>query len=471
MGKHEGKKKGGDGVGKAIKDRWSRLKRWQKILIITIAVLVILSAAVTAYVINKLNKVVKVDLDTAELSCVDVNGYINILLIGVDSRDMDMESITSSGGDALMIVSIEEATGEVTVTSIYRDTYMRNADTGVYTKITDIFRQGGVETTIRSINESMDLNIENFVAFNFKSVADLVDAVGGIELDIEEYELQQLNKYTIETAEAIGRTEYSLYESAGTQTVDGVQAVSYGRIRKGVGDDFKRTERMRTVLEKVLEKVQTLSLTKIDNIIDTLLPQFLTNLSNTDILLLGMKVMDFNITGSDGFPYDVTTGYLVGGVISYVFPTDWLGNVTTMHEELFDQVDYEPSETVIAISEELAYTVAYGISQSAGATDDETEVEDPIELPESMTGSTTGNEGTGDSSAGETSNTGDTGAGTDTGTGSGGESSGTSEGDTGGTDTGGTDTGTSDTGTSGTAEDGTGGTASDSTGAGSSAAA
>lgn len=89
----------------------------------------------------------------------------------------------------------------------------------------------------------MDLNISNYVVVNFKAVADLVDAVGGIEVDVQDYEIEQLNKYTIETAKNIGHDDYKLVESAGVQTLEGVQAVSYGRIRKGVGDDFKRTEK------------------------------------------------------------------------------------------------------------------------------------------------------------------------------------------------------------------------------------
>ncbi len=468
MTKHSRGKAAPDGAEMVKK---KKLKTWHKVLIAVLLLLLIIGTIVAVYAMTKLNKIERVEIDETELSCVDVNGYINILLAGVDSRDMDMDTIQTSGGDALMIVSIKEDTGAVKITSIYRDTYLRNADTGGYMKITDIFRTGGVETTIKSINEAMDLNIKNFVAFNFKSVADLVDGVGGIELTIEDYEIPQLNKYTKETAKAIGVTDYQLYESAGTQTVEGVQAVSYGRIRKGVGDDFKRTERMRTVLEKVLEKVQTLSLDKIDTLIDDLMPEFMTNLSNSDIIGLAMKVMDFNISGSAGFPYDVTTGYLAGTVTSYVFPTKWLDNVKEMHAELFGQTDYVPSDTVIEIANQLDYTASYEISQVPGGSGGQA-AEAPIEIPEGWTGGssgTSGSTGTGGSwSAGSGTLTGgtaggstDTGSSSSGGTGNTGDSGNTGSGTTGGSDvTGGDNTG----GSTGTGDSGTGSGSSDNTG-------
>ena len=454
MAKHSRTSPAGGGAGAAGK---KELKTWHKTLIAVVLILAIIGTVVAVYAITKLNKIERVDLNEDELSCVDVNGYINILLAGVDSRDMDMESIQSSGGDALMVVSIKEDTGAVQITSIYRDTYLRNADTGEYNKITDIFRSGGVETTIKSINEAMDLNISKFVAFNFKSVADLVDGVGGIELTIEDYELSQLNKYTIETAQAIGKTDYQLYESAGTQTVEGVQAVSYARIRKGVGDDFKRTERMRIVLEQVLKKAQTLSLTKIDNLIDELMPQFMTNLSNSDIIGLGMKVMDFNITGSRSFPYDVTTGYLAGTATSYVFPTKWLDNVKEMHAELFDQEDYVPSDKVVEIANDLDYTASYEIAQTPGGSG-AAAAEEPIQIPDGWTGGssdgslTGGGTGTGDTGTGGSTGNSGTGGSGDSGTGNTGSGSSDSTGGTGGAgtgDTGGSGSGTGDIGTGG----------------------
>lgn len=208
---------------------------------------------------------------------------------------------------------------------------------------------------IKSLNQAMDIDISKFVVVNFKAVADLVDAVGGITVDVQDVEIQQLNKYTIQTAENIGKKNYKLVEQAGEQTLEGVQAVSYGRIRKGVGDDFKRTERMRVVLSLVFEKLKTMSIGELDDMLDMMLPQVKTNLSNSDMLGLASRLIDFNIKSGAGWPYYVTGGYING--VSYVFPDDLAANTKELHEKMFGQADYEPTETVQNISSTIASTV------------------------------------------------------------------------------------------------------------------
>ena len=275
----------------------------------------------------------RVRLNEKELSCVDVDGYINILLLGVDSRDM--KNIQGSGADAIMILSIKEETGEVKLISVYRDTYLKMGENDSYNKITDANRIGGPKMTIQALNQAMDMNISKFVVVNFKAVADLVDQVGGITVDVQDFEIPQLNKYTIQTAENIGKKDYKLVEKAGEQTLEGVQAVSYGRIRKGVGDDFKRTERMRTVLTKVFDKVKKMSFGELNDLLDLLLPQAQTNLGNSDMLGLAARLTNFKIEESIGWPYDITGGMIDG--VSYVFPDNLADNTTKLHQEVFGQ--------------------------------------------------------------------------------------------------------------------------------------
>lgn len=325
------------------------LKTWQKTLFIVILILLIASGAVFGYIYHKLGKIDKVTLDKSELSCVDVDGYANILLLGVDARDM--KDTKGARTDAIMIASIKEETGEVYLTSIYRDTFLKMGNQNLYDKITHAFAYGGPKETIRTVNQALDLNIDKFVLFNFKAVADVVDGVGGVTLDIEDYEIPQLNKYTIESANIIGKSNYNLVEQAGKQKIEGVQAVSYGRIRKGVGDDFKRTERMRIVLEKVLNKAKKLSVGQMDNLVDTILPQIKTNLSNTDIVSMAMNATKYKIVGSKGFPYEVSGGMLDG--VSYVFPIDLEKDVIKLHEDVFKQHDYKPSKKCIKISDRI----------------------------------------------------------------------------------------------------------------------
>jgi anionic cell wall polymer biosynthesis LytR-Cps2A-Psr (LCP) family protein len=215
-------------------------------------------------------------------------------------------------------------------------------------------------------------------------VADLVDAVGGVTVDVQEEEISQLNKYTIQTANNIGQTSYDLVEAAGEQTLEGVQAVSYGRIRKGVGDDYKRTERMRTVLTKVFEKLKTMSVKKLDDLLDMMLPQVQTNLSNSDLLTLAMRLANFNISSGAGWPYDVTSGYI--GQVSYVFADDLLSNTVKLHQEMFGQTDYSPSDMVVNMNSVIAGNISASVTNqqivdtASGETTDkvDNQQEDPV---------------------------------------------------------------------------------------------
>ncbi|MBR0374236.1 MAG: LCP family protein [Mogibacterium sp.] len=317
--------------------------------IIVLLLLIVLAAG--GYALHMLSKVQKDNINNKDLGIVPIEGYTNILLLGVDSRDMnDTEGART---DAIMIMSINNETDEITLTSIYRDTYLRMGGTDDYDKITHAHSYGGPTMVIRSLNEAFDLNIQDYVLFNFKGVADAIDAIGGIEVEIEEYEIEELNKYTKETAKIIGRDDYNLVTEPGLQTLDGCQAVSYGRIRKGVGDDFKRTERMRTVMKIFLGKVRKMNAFELSELASTVLPECKTSISSSDLMKLALKLKDMKFRGGKGFPYNVTDGYI--GDVSYVMSLNLADDVTELHKTVFGQEDYEPSETVLEISAQASY--------------------------------------------------------------------------------------------------------------------
>lgn len=362
---------------KSFKQWVHDLKTWQKITILAVTILVltliIVGIAVYSYfsgIVDEMHEPVPEDYD---LSLVDVDGYINILLLGVDSRDM--ENIKGTRSDMIMIASINKETNDVKLTSVYRDTYLKMGDTSTYDKITHACVYGGPEMTIKSLNQAMDLNISNYAIVNFKAVADLVDAIGGITVDVQQSEIYQLNKYTKATAKNIGRTDYKLVTEPGVQTLEGVQAVSYGRIRKGVGDDFKRTERMRIVVSKVFEKAKTMTFSELKGIIDMMVPQVKTNLKMNDILALGIRLPQYNISTGSGWPYKWSTGTI--NEISYVFPVGLANNTLMLHQEVFGQADYTPSATVNAIGNEIAARIE--AARKANEITDEKEGESQID--------------------------------------------------------------------------------------------
>ncbi|MBQ2160519.1 MAG: LCP family protein, partial [Firmicutes bacterium] len=271
-------------------------RTWVKILVLMMIIFLLTGGVVAMTAVKTVEDVMQVMNKDAEipedydLSLQPIDGFINILLLGVDTRNMD--EIKGSRSDMIMVASINTETYEVTLTSVYRDTYLKLGDTPTYDKITHACVYGGPEMTIKSLNQAMDLNIEQYAIVNFKAVADVVDAIGGITVNVQDFEIDQLNKYTKETARAIGKKKgtYKLVTEPGKQKLEGVQAVSYGRIRKGVGDDFKRTERMRIVVNKVFKKLKKMSFSQFKEVVNVVVPQCRTNMKFNDILALGMDI-------------------------------------------------------------------------------------------------------------------------------------------------------------------------------------
>lgn len=330
--------------------KWfSDQKRWKKITMVVVPILVLLLVAAGIFVFAKLSGIQKETIDPKELSIVDVDGYTNILFLGVDTRDIN--DLKDCRSDAIMVISINEETKDVKLISVYRDTFLKMGDEDRYDKIAHAFAYGGAPLSVKSINQALDLNIQNYVVFNFKAVADLIDKIGGIEVDVKEEEIFALNDYAQETADIIGRKECPMVTEPGKQTLVGVQAVSYGRIRKGVGDDFKRTERMRNVLTIAADKIKNLNVSQISELIDLITPQIKTTLSNSDIISLGLDIGNYKINGSVGFPYEKDSDMLDG--VSYVYSVNLEQDVIKLHQEVFGQKNYKISMLCKQISDHI----------------------------------------------------------------------------------------------------------------------
>lgn len=331
---------------------------WKKLLIILGLLVIAGGLGFYIYVTSVLDTMERdtEQMKPRELSSVDVDGYLNILLLGVDSRKMKKSKLKNHNTDCIIVVSINTETNKVNLTSIYRDCYTKIADTPTYTKINTAYAYKGAKGAIQTVNQMMDLNIENYVLFNFKMVAKVVNDVGGITVNVKKEEIDELNKYTKQTAKNIHQKKYHLVRKPGRQTLEGVQAVSYGRIRKGVGDDFKRTDRMRLVIKQVTAKLKLMEPSDMMNIMKDVLPYLKTSLSNNDIIALAQQLDGLSFGKSKGFPYVKGDG-LVDGV-SYVYPVDLSANVARFHEEVFKQKGYVPTEKVQEISNTITAAMA-----------------------------------------------------------------------------------------------------------------
>ena len=377
MDRAQGKYTGHNPLG-ALSFWFDSIKTWQRILIILL--FMIMLAGVTAYAAfqqytDKVVEKIQDDevIEENDLSCIDVEGYVNIVLLGVDSRSMKKSALKAANTDAIIVVSMNEKTKDVNITSVFRDTYLKMGDTSTYTKINAAYYFGGAKMCMKSLNQAMDLNIKKYVLFNFKMVADLVDAVGGIKIDVKEREIDELNKYTKETAKHIGQKKYKTVKKAGRQTLEGVQAVSYGRIRKGVGDDFRRTSRMRTVIKKVTSKLKNKNLLQLKKIMELCLDDCKTNLSKNDLIGFAQRMSKVNFQNSIAYPYTVKTGLLNG--VSYVFPGDLEDSARRLHKDLFGDDEYEPSDKLLEISNHIKAEVGTGGAESEdlGIYDEEIE--------------------------------------------------------------------------------------------------
>lgn len=340
--------------GKTTRKR--RRKRWslgKKIAVILGAILVILITTGIAFALSKMNKIETVELDTDALSISDEiehneTGYLNVALFGLDTRASDMSMGTRS--DTIIVASLNRETGEVRLASIYRDTLLQQKD-GTYHKANAAYAFGGPTDAIAMLNKNFDLDIQHYVSVDFEALVEVVDAVGGVEIDVTEEEIPYLNNYAVEVIENTGIDSAPVTEP-GLQTLNGVQATGYARIRYTLGDDFKRTERQRAVIEQIVKKVQSSNLRTLNKIIDKIFPKVETNFTLTEILAYAKNFTKYKMGETKGFPEDNTTARLAG-VGDSVIPQTLESNARELHKFLFGEDGYSPSSTVTKISSEI----------------------------------------------------------------------------------------------------------------------
>ena len=310
------------------------------------------------YVFSRLNKMQQVNIkpgdvivnkEVQEKEPEVANSYTNIALYGVDSREGQLTIDAHS--DALMVASINDKTKDVKLVSVYRDTYLDNTN-GEYRKATECYFYGGPTRSISMLNKNLDLDIQDYVTVDFNVVADVVDAIGGVEIDVQQDEIQWLNGYQTEGSQVTGK-EIVEVTQAGPQTLNGLQTLSYCRIRYTTGDDYKRTERQRTVLNKILEKVKTMPVTTLVGIVNDMFDHISTSLTLTEIIDLAKDVAAYNLVDTTGFPFNSTPRTLPTGG-DCVVPVNLANNVLQLHQWMYGSDSYDAvSSTVQEISDHI----------------------------------------------------------------------------------------------------------------------
>ena len=342
-------------------------KKRGKILLFVVEIIVLIVMLVVLYAVTRgtenvakvnikeediiINEEVKISEETGEMK-----GYRNIALFGVDSRTGSLTKNTRS--DTIIIASVNLDTGDIKLCSVYRDTYL-NLSNDTYNKCNAAYAKGGPEQAMNMLNLNLDMNITDFVTIGFEGLSKVIDALGGVEIDVDSAEIDHLNNYQYTMAEDL-QVSYTKVEHTGMQNLNGLQATAYCRIRYTAGDDFKRAERQREVLKAVMDKAKQADVATLTKAVNSIFDAKLvyTSLGLDEILELLKDVGKYRVASDDGFPQaDMRdTGTIGGGVGSSVIPLDLYNNVIWLHKYLFGDENYTPSADVKRCSEKVAGT-------------------------------------------------------------------------------------------------------------------
>ena len=266
------------------KKKWSTTK---KVVLSLLAVLVILVGTVLGFYQHVKNKIYiekEPSISKSDTEFQEVKGITNVLLIGVDARDLD-EPCRS---DSMIIATIDNNNKKVKLTSLFRDTLVDIPGHGE-AKLNSAYMLGGPELLLETVKETYNVSIDKYIIINFWGFETIVDYIGGIEVDVKDYQLEELNKYI---GESTGGNDCPV-EKTGIQTLNGKQALSYARIRYNVGDEYERTDRQREVIFKVIEKLQNTKPSKYLGIMNTMLEYIKTNIDPLEALNMAYTIYKF----------------------------------------------------------------------------------------------------------------------------------------------------------------------------------
>ncbi len=349
----------------------ARRKKKRKIwfILLEIAVLIgILCFAGYSYIGSRLDLMQRLPWNPDEIKNVEISeekqeqmsGYWTIAVFGVDSRNSSVGKGNNS--DVNILCNIDQGTGEIRLVSVYRDSYLNISDKNTYNKINAAYMQGGPEQVVKALNRNLDIDIDDYATFNWKAVADAINILGGIDVEITKSEFYYINAFISETVKATGVASTQL-KSAGMNHLDGVQAVAYGRLRL-MDTDYARTERQRKVISLAFEKMKKADWATINNIVQTVFPQVATSIEINDLLKIGRNITRYHLTETTGFPSELREKKM-GRKGACVIPQTLESNVIELHHFLFGDEEYTPTETVRTISQKIVSdTGVHGTKQS-----------------------------------------------------------------------------------------------------------
>lgn len=384
---------------KSVRSKKKKKKTWILVVVLVVEFILIVGLLGVLYVVDKLSNIKRtplnedlivinpdIDNDTTE----KLKGYTNILLLGTDSRDNSTDGLDKVGEnhtDAMLVASINNDSGEVRIISVYRDCLLEMNDiktdkdfkNTVINKATEAAFEYGIESTITMINRNLDMDIKDYVMVNWAALIDIVDSVGGVDIEITQMEQRWTNRYLVDTSKATGVSyeELDVYDDDDTKLsdeelrmdsdkmntrrmahMDGIQATAFARVRYGDGKaDYGRTERQRKVIEQIVAKAKKFDIGRLNSILTAVTKNISTSFDINEILDLVTSITKYRLTMVDGgFPFtrnDQIRSKDGWKFADPVIPVTLESNVVKFHEKLFDSTDYTPSTTVKNISEKI----------------------------------------------------------------------------------------------------------------------
>lgn len=361
-----------------------RKKRRKVLFILEIIVLLLFIGGLYVYaqISAKLDKIDIQETDLQEQDIVtndqapQMTGYTTYALFGLDHRSRN-EKLNTENSDTIIVASINNDTKAVKLVSVYRDTLL-NVKDDTYSKANAAYALGGPAQAVNMLNTNLDLNITDYVSIDFDALVTVVDCLGGLDIPLSYAEIVHMNNYCVETAEETGKsyTPVELPEPkpedqeaiVGTYHLNGVQATSYCRIRYTASLDMGRTERQRRVIQMIVDKAKKAGLSTIFDIMDQVFPMVKTSVSKTEILKLIPAMIGYCIDETTGFPQDYKFATVKGSVI---VPTTLDSNVLKLHQFLYGNTNYTPTQDVLNKSAQIAAIVGGGqVQDTAPAVTD-----------------------------------------------------------------------------------------------------
>lgn len=400
---------------------WQRLPKGGRIALIVVGILVVLAAVAGLYVNGKLDLLRYNDGSVSEVGDIgaeedqDLDGtglvhsddemempegspfsddnVLNILLVGTDERTEavnDADAFThlnqldgtedttefsdNARADSMILVSLDIKDHIIRLVSIERGTavpILLDGYEGQYDWITHTFRYGGAKLTMKTIEDCFNVQVDHYVRVNFNSFVQIVDAVGGVDIDITDQEAKALNWEVPSNSMLIVN-----HVDPGLNHFDGYTALQYARLRK-IDNDWKRVERQRTVIQAVLNQVQNASVVELDNLLNTVLPLIQTNFTKSEIAALLVQLPGF--LGCDvqqmSMPLQGTYGIRTGMDNRLMYDPDWVVNIKALQDFLYND---KTADEVIAATPETAAAEAAG--EAIIATRETADRDDPVEI-------------------------------------------------------------------------------------------